>query len=59
MTELEIQKKIAQLEFVNDQLDSELQEIDRLLRMTGFPNGISSAKEVALQLMDEGFLDAA
>jgi hypothetical protein len=47
--------KIAHLESVNDQLESELANIDQLLRSTGFPNGIESAKEVALQVLEEGW----
>ena len=51
---MDLQKKIAGLEFINDQLDMELQEIDRLLKATGFPDGIASAKEIAQELIAEG-----
>lgn len=54
MDGLLLQKKIAGLEFVNDQLGMELQEIDRLLKATGFPEGIASAKSIAQELIAEG-----
>ena len=50
-----LHKKIAYLEFVNDQLEAELKNLDSLLRDTGFPNGLESVKEVALQMMEEDF----
>lgn len=54
MTNSEILKKIAYLEFVNDQLTAELSYVDDLLRSVGFPNGLKSAKEVALDVLEEG-----
>ena len=57
MTEEQIlQNKIAHLESVNDQLDTELTQLDGLLRSTGFPNGIESVKEVALQVIEDGLI---
>lgn len=50
----EILKKIAVLESVNDQLSTELEQVDRLLRVTGFPDGIASAKSVAQELIADG-----
>lgn len=55
----EIQRRIARLEFINDQLASELAEVDTLLRMAGFPHGIESAKKVALELLENGFEEKA
>jgi hypothetical protein len=55
MSEQEIQDKIAYLEFVNDQLDSEWRGLDDLLKATGFPQGVESVKDVAQQLIEEGF----
>jgi len=48
-----LEKKIHQLEFVNDQLEAELNYVDNLLKSVGFPHGLSSAKEVALELLEE------
>ncbi len=49
-------KKIAHLEFLNDQLQSELRYIDRLLRLIGFPEGLNTVKESAEEVRgEEGF----
>lgn len=55
MDQLEVKRRIARLEFINDQLSAELAEVDALLRMAGFPNGIESAKKVALELLENGY----
>lgn len=57
MKEQDIVKRIAQLEFIHDQLSAEILHLDRLLRSVGFPDGIRSAKEVAeeiIQAEDKG-----
>lgn len=46
-------RKLAYLEFVHDQLTTELQYIDMLLRSLGFPMGLESAKAVAQQILEE------
>lgn len=53
MNEAEIQKRINELEFVHDQLSSELMYLDQLLRSVGFPDGLESAREVARDILDE------
>ncbi len=53
MNQLEITRKIAYLEFVHDQLKTEIDEADTLLRLIGFPNGLESAKNVAQELLEE------
>jgi hypothetical protein len=53
MTKEQLEKKVARLEFVHDQLDSEITYVDNLLKSVGFPRGLASAKEVALELLDE------
>lgn len=55
--EQQLMQKLAQLEFVNDQLLAEVEEVDRLLHATGFPRGIESAKEVAEEMLEENTLD--
>lgn len=52
MKKLDLIKKIAYLEFVHDQLETEISEVDRLLKSVGFPRGLESAKEVALELLE-------
>lgn len=53
MNKAQLEQKIAGLEFVHDQLEAELNYIDTLLKSVGFPRGLSSAKEVALELLEE------
>ncbi len=50
----ELYKKLAFLEFVNDQLTSEVAYVDGLLKEVGFKNGMDSVKQVALELIEEG-----
>jgi hypothetical protein len=52
MNKTQLGTKIARLESMNDQLESEILYIDTLLRSVGFPNGLASAKEVALELLE-------
>lgn len=53
MNKAQLQQKIARLEFVYDQLEAELLYVDSLLKSVGFPHGLVSAKEVALELLEE------
>jgi hypothetical protein len=53
MNKAQLQQKIARLEFVYDQLETELMYVDNLLKSVGFPRGLASAKEVALELLEE------
>jgi hypothetical protein len=50
MNKLQLKKKIARLEFMHDQMTTELIYVDHLLQNVGFPRGLASAKEVALEL---------
>ncbi len=54
MNKAQLEKKIAYLEFVHDQLEMELIYVDDLLKSVGFPQGLASAKEVALELLQNG-----
>lgn len=49
----EARQKIAYLEFVNDQIVAELRYIDKLLRRTGFVEGLKSLKEAAEEVLEE------
>ncbi len=53
MNKAQLQKKIAHLEFIHDQLEAEIIYVDTLLKSVGFPRGLASAKEVALELLEE------
>ncbi len=48
-----LEKRIAYLEFVNDQLASEIQYVDRLLRLIGFPEGLDTIKNAAQEAIEE------
>ena len=52
MDEQEMRKKIAYLEFVNDQLISEMEEIDEMMRFIGFADGLDTVKETAWNLYE-------
>lgn len=51
MDKKEYEKKIAQLESLNDQLTSEYKYLDQLLRQLGFVDGIQTLKEAAQELI--------
>lgn len=44
-------RKIAYLEFINDQLLTELRYVDKLLRIVGFPHGLETVKTAAKEVM--------
>lgn len=48
-----LEKKIAYLEFVNDQLTSEIEFLEVLLRTVGFSDGLKTLKAVAQEVIDE------
>ena len=49
----ELLKKIAKLESLCDQLQSEMNYIDSLLREVGFEEGLETLKEAAIELIDK------
>ncbi len=53
MNEEQLQKKIAKLESVNDQLQAEYQFLDRILKELGFEQGIQTLKEAAIELIEK------
>lgn len=52
MNKEQLLKKLARLEFANDQLISELHYLDQLMRQVGFTDGLESLKMTALELSD-------
>jgi hypothetical protein len=48
-----ILERLAYLEFVNDQLSTELQYVDRLLRAVGFADGLATVKQAAQELFED------
>jgi hypothetical protein len=53
MEKEELQKKISELESVNDQLVAEIRYLDSLLREVGFEEGLKTLKYAALELIEE------
>ena len=52
MNKEELQKKLAQLEFTNDQLMSELRYLDGLMRSIGFSDGLATVKATAREILE-------
>lgn len=50
MTKLELHKRVAQLESMNDHLSSELTYIDQLMRQVGFTEGLTTVKATAQEM---------
>jgi hypothetical protein len=50
-------KKLARLEFINDQLLSEIAYLDKLMRQVGFTEGLESLKSTARELFESGIDD--
>ncbi|MFT4554027.1 MAG: hypothetical protein ACI9S8_002672 [Chlamydiales bacterium] len=46
-------RKIAYLEFASEQLTTELQYVDKLMRLIGFPEGLETLKVVAHEVILE------
>ena len=46
-------EKIARLEFANDQIVTELQQTDKLLRAIGFSEGLKGVKSAARELLEQ------
>lgn len=52
-TKKELFRKMAALESMNDQLLTELAYVDRLMRLIGFTEGLSSVKQTASEIIHE------
>lgn len=53
MTKEEMLKKISELESINDQLQTEIRYLDKLLREVGFEEGLKTLKFAARELIDQ------
>ena len=49
----QMQKKISELESINDQLQAEIRYLDRLLREVGFEEGLKTLKFAAKELIEQ------
>lgn len=49
----DLERYIAQLEFVNDQLMTELATMDRMLKTIGFADGVTTMKKLIHEVIAE------
>lgn len=54
MINRDLEKKIAHLESINDQLTTELTYIDKLMRQVGFTHGLATVKATAREIYEKG-----
>lgn len=59
MTKQELERKVAGLESINDQLITELSYIDRLMKDIGFNDGLETIKATAKEIQEnpEAYLE--
>lgn len=57
MTKQQLLKKIAMLESINDQLVTEVNYVDGLMKMLGFSEGLRTIKATAQEIIDQGLLE--
>lgn len=53
-TKKALEKKLAKLESIHDQLVTELGYVDRLMQLVGFSGGIVALKATAQELYEKG-----
>ena len=53
MEQEQLQKRISELETINDQLVAELNYLNQLLKQVGFENGLITLKIAAQELIEE------
>ncbi|MDP1834487.1 MAG: hypothetical protein Q8K75_01030 [Chlamydiales bacterium] len=58
MSNEELLKKLAELEFANDQLVSEIGYLDSLMRSIGFSEGLATVKATARELLERDEFDS-
>lgn len=57
MTKIQLLRRIAVLESLNDQLSTEVQYVDQLMRMLGFSDGLVTVKSTAQEILEQGPLE--
>jgi len=55
MSKEELFKKLASLETLNDQLITELAQVDHLMRQVGFSDGVATVKATAQECCEQDF----
>jgi hypothetical protein len=59
MRKVDLHKKLAYLESINDMLVTELEHIDSMMKQLGFANGISTLKSTAEDMISKGYIPLA
>jgi hypothetical protein len=54
MTKTQLEKRVAYLESINDQLSTEVCYCDELMRLLGFSGGLATVKATAREIIDNG-----
>jgi hypothetical protein len=54
MTKAQMLKRIAYLESINDHLETEVSNMDRLMRFVGFKHGLKTVKAAAEEIISKG-----
>lgn len=54
MTKTQLERRVAYLESINDQLITEVSYCDELMRMLGFSEGLATVKATAREIIDNG-----
>lgn len=57
MTKAQLERRIGVLESINDQLISEVEYVDHLMKEMGFKEGITTIKATAQEIIDSGILE--
>ncbi len=53
----QLQNRLAQLESIHDHLLTEVDYVDKLMRLLGFAQGLQSVKLAAKEIIEKGYLE--
>lgn len=53
----QLQQRLAQLESMHDQLLTEVNYVDKLMRLLGFAQGLQSVKLAAQEIIEKGYVE--
>ncbi len=53
MQQVNLKRRIAELESINDQLETELLYVDELMRQLGFSHGLATVKATASEIINQ------
>ncbi|MEC7839616.1 MAG: hypothetical protein VX777_06220 [Chlamydiota bacterium] len=57
MTEQELLQRVALLESINDHLSTEVDYVDKLMKMIGFKHGLMTVKATAADMIKRGLVE--